>query len=173
MENLKKITEEISKVRKKAIYNYKYSYFLADGNGGMIPDTGRNVKYGDERSGYESFKDEPYNTMVSFSGVTSLRTIKNRSDGEIQGYITERKISNNPEVDKLIVIKEQVRSYIMGEIGVKDEDSFFYYVMDNEPELNFRNNYDSIISQINWWKHLYSEYLDDKNFKKYIDKIVK
>lgn len=174
MNKLKDIIKDIGEIRTKAIYNYEYKYYKAANNGNIELDNTRNNLYGTERAGYERFKQDTLDfgkTSVGYAGVTSLRPYF--TDDVLKGYITETKKQENTPVNALMSIKSRVREFIIEGMKISDLESFEYYVFNNEPTTSFKFTYDSVITQINWWVSMYENYLDDEDFKKFMDKIIK
>ena len=178
---MKSYLKDIQSIRKDNIYNYCYKYWTGDENG-MRLDVHMNNKYGQDRKGYEQYKNdsvvlpdgtlsEPGQIDVSYSGVTSLRTVTDRKTNKVIGYITETKLSDNPARDEAKIIFGKQLQAVMNHLEVHDVQSFMYYINQNMPQMDFRNSVDTYLNKVRYLLELVKDYNDDEEFREFIDKI--
>jgi len=180
---MKVYLKDIQNIRKDNIYNYEYKYWTGTKNRMYLDET-LNDMYGQDRKGYEQYKNdsivlpdgtlsEPGQIDVSYSGVTSLRTVTDRKTNKVIGYITETKLSDNPARDEAKIIFGKQLQAVMNHLEVHDVQSFMYYINQNMPQSDFRDTVDTYLSQVRYLLELVNDYKEDEEFREFIDKIIK
>ena len=165
--------EAVKNLDMSTIYNYKYTYWNVT-EYGMDLDNESNIIYGNKREGYENFKSDNIEKIVSPAGKISLRTVTDRDNREIQGYITEEKLSNQPYIDNAREIYELALEEVKNLLGVQDVESFMYYIDQNISSYNFFDSSEThhFKNSIEGLINLIEEYEYDEKFRKYFDKII-
>ena len=163
---LKDYLEECKKYRIESIYNRKYRYIKK-----IIFDTELENKFGNTRMGYEKYKND-YSIIgnVAFGGYNDLREITDDKNNII-GYILETKLSKNEHFNKIIKIVKKAKEKTIEILKVTDVKSFNYYL--NEIGFNIYNDTNSLIDKIKKLENIIEDYQTDKDFKLYLDKIIK
>lgn len=157
--------EECKQHRIKSIYNYEYRYIKE-----IIYDTEKEERYGTERDGYEQYKKETKGSL-SYGGEVSLRT--NTTDGEIDGYVSEEKLKENINLNKMKDILSRAKQHLMNTLMVKDIGSFEYWLATLDTGMMADNkSVNGITAMIEFYEWIIEAYQGDKDYKKYVDKIV-
>jgi hypothetical protein len=164
---LAKFLEETKQYRIPSIHNEEYSYIKE-----IIWDSAKQSKYGKERSGYEEFKQDSLKNglNIGFSGIHSLREVKDKHDNIIE-YVLESKKTENNNLNELIRIYNDAREELYTILDVKDKETFDYYVDYNIIEGYFRLEANTIIDRLKDLEKMINEYNSDEFYKRYIDKI--
>ncbi len=165
LENIKK---DINNIRKKTIYNYKYEYWMGNEKN-LTNDNHKNKIYGEDRKGYEQFKND-FKGDIGYGGYISFRGLE--KDGELVGCILERKISNNPHVDAAKGLYDQALQETIDILDVKDKISFDYYVREHILEMGYSNSVDNYSRAVERLIELVENFNEDPEFKTYINKII-
>ena len=162
---LKEYLERCKPHRIESIYNTEYKYIKE-----IIWDTEAQEKFGDDRSGYEKFKnDSNYPGNISYSGEIDLR-IRTAKDGTILGYLTEKKMTRN---DSYLIIQknlEDAKEKTIEILQVKDIKNFDYWL---EGKMYSSSGANEMISSIEVLESIITTYAYDEDFKSYLDKIIK
>ena len=177
------ILQEVRKVDKKTICNYTYRYWKGDENH-MILDRGLNEDLGESREGYERYKQRctllPDGTMadpgqvdVSYSGITSLRTLTDRYTDTVIGYITEEKLSITPQRDEAENLYKEALVETKKILKVEDNTAFEYYVNENIHQISMRDSVQNYTQSIENLIEMINNYNLDEEFQHYLTKIVR
>lgn len=163
-ENLYNSVKSIIKINS---YNYNYEYYKKTPNG-MILDIPTNHQYGSTRDGYDSWKKDNIELTASYSGITSVRTLTDRS-GNIDGYILETKLPDRVWHLELKEKYNEVFLEICKIMDVIDTESFRYFV-ENDVELS-KDFGTSVMNKLRHLINVCERYDYDEDFKKLVDKI--
>jgi len=182
--NFLDIKTEMKNLRKETIYNYKYLYYDGDETS-MTLNTEMCEKYGNDRPGYERFKNEPSvvngsttqpgEVDIAYGGYVSVRALTHRGTKKVFGYITEEKLSYSPHRDKARELYDEALKSIKNVLGVRDEKSFQFY-LDDKISFDYMSSRDGVDDYDNAFDRLQEivlEYNDDEEFKAFLDKIIK
>lgn len=182
MSKLQDITKEIKALDKKTIYNYEYEYF----KGQLVPDE-QWSHLSKTREDYEIFKNAPTKLPdgtvaergqidISYGGVVSLRTITNRQDGAVIGYVTETKLSYTPHRDTARKLYDKALIAFREELDVQDIEAFEYWV-NNEWQLDYgmsgRDSISDYVGAIEKMTETVKEYNECEEFRHFLDKVIK
>ena len=165
------LTENLEELTKKSTYAYEYTYLKE-----IVVDEELQKKYGKSREGFEKFKDELYfkdgEQSISYSAKKSLREVK--SNGEITNYIIEERVSDTRFIEEAQKIYEEILSKYEDLFGVNDKENF-YYLLDQSFERNLLTgeSITNYLGKAEILANLYEKYIDEPEFKKYFDKIIK
>jgi len=155
--------------RVEAIYNTEYKYIKE-----IIWDTEAQDKFGSTREGYEKFqKDTDYPGGMSYSGQIDLRIRTNR-EGEVLGYMTESKRTNNDNFDHMLEQYNLAREKLYEILEVKDKETFNYWLEEEAPfMISMRMGANETITAIENLENIVIKYNDEDHidFKQFIDKI--
>lgn len=160
---LEEFNLDIENNRIEAIYNYEYQYFKS-----MIPDTEAQLKYGNERSGYEKYKQEHIGMDIGHSREQSLRIVS--KDGVIEGYIVETKRTVNTKLGILSDAYNNARAKFAEILGCTDTKMLFYWLDENiSISYNEANSYMYAVRKLD---SLLNDYYNDEDFKEFIDRLI-
>lgn len=163
---MKDILDELETLKSNSIYNYEYKYIKE-----IIWDDERNSKYGNDRNGYEKYKQEDTNTYITFSGKTSLRIVEDRTTGEIVGYIAESECKDKSE-KRIYELRDLAKKEFYNALGVTNISEFEFWYNEYYGTCDFRNSsYTIVFNQIKQLINIVKRYNEDEDFKKFIDKI--
>lgn len=155
--------------RVEAIYNTEYKYIKE-----IIWDDEANEKFGSSRTGYEKFKnDKDYSGSMSHGGTTDLR-VRTDKDGNILGYMTESKRTNNDNYEHMLKQYELAKAKLIELLDVKDLTNFEYVLEEFSPfRVSMRMGANETIDAIEGLERIYTMYNhpDETEFKDFIDKI--
>lgn len=163
------LLEQADTLKYEKIYNYKYSYFTKTPNG-MREDTEANHKYGEDREGYEDWKSDNPNLDMSYSGVTTVRTIT--TNKEVVGYMFEEKLPNTPWLEKIDGLLSEAWISFCIELNIVDEPAMEYFLFDGIIG-DYRDNGEDRITKFKVLINCINKYNDEEEqeYKQLIDKI--
>lgn len=154
--------DECHKHRIGAIYDVEYKYIKE-----IIWDDCAQEKYGKSREGYEQYKSENPG-QYSYAGMVSLREV-NHSSGETTYFIEEKRAVNS-DLSDIVKQYELAKAKLYEILEVKDVQSFEIFLTEYK-DLYFTKDVNTIISNIKGFENFLSEYNNDPDFKRVIDKI--
>lgn len=164
---LKELYDTVHSVIKSNSYNYHYEYYKKTPNG-MVLDIPLNHQYGSTRDGYDSWKKDNKELTASYSGMTSVRTVTDRT-GYVDGYIFETKLPDRTWHTELKEKYDAAFLEICKLLEVKDIESFGYFV-ENDVELS-KDYSTSIMNKLRHIIDVFERYEYDDDFRKLVDKI--
>lgn len=158
--------KKADKIKHDNINNFKYVYWMKTPNGMRLNET-YNHKYGDSRKGYELWKTDNQNLVVSYGGNVSLRGIRERKSNHLIGYITEEKLSDESWKKEIMDLTDECFETLCEELDVKDTDTFEYFIYENM----FDDVAYDLESKLEIMVSVYNKYKTDDDYRKLIDKI--
>jgi len=170
MKELEKLLKDIKEIYKKDAWNYRYQYFTKSGKD-IIYDEKFNDIFGSDRSGYEKYKSENLDSYIEVSGKVSLREVKDSISRETIGYITEEKLPGEGSIQRAREIYEETFNIVREILKVKDNESFMFYVIQNEPKYDFKPSINEYIQRTEWLVELVRDYENDEEFRHFLNKI--
>jgi len=156
---LKKYIEMFEPHKLEAIYNKEYRYIKE-----IIWDDELNSTLGSTRKGYEKFDKG----LVSYSGEVSLRTVT--KEGNIVGYITETNLTSNVKSSMFREFYQMAKEETYRILDVKDKESFDYWLEDSGKGISFEG-FNHYINGIKSLENVIEEYIEDEDFRRFLDKI--
>lgn len=168
---MKDYLKEIREISKKNALDYRYKYYELEGES-LVPSKKCEV-FGEDRKGFEKFKQTNNDSYVDVSGKISLRRVVDIVSNKTIGYVSEEKIPGEGSVSKARDIYEQAYNDVCESLGVQDNQSFAFYVSQNSPTFDFRESIEEYIQKVRWLNELVNDYKDDVEFRHFLDKIIK
>jgi len=160
---------------KQVVFNYNYKYWSGD-ESHMFLNKDIQEKFGNSREGFENFKNESLsseNVNISHSGYVSLRTITNKKDNKIIGYVSEEKVRNNSHYKEAENIYNSHFKQFIKLLNVQDEESLNYYLDSKYIDFSFVPNLNSYLQKSEQLNIILNDYEYDEEFQKFFDKIIK
>jgi len=170
MKELEKLLKSLREIYKKDAWNYKYQYFTKSGKD-IIYSEKFNKMFGDDRNGYEKYRKDNPDSYVEVSGKVSLREVKDNISNKTVGYITEEKLPGEGSIQRAREIYEETFNIVREILKVKDNESFMFYVIQNEPRYDFRPSIEEYIQRTEWLVELVREYENNEEFRHFLNKI--
>lgn len=163
------LLKQADTLKYQKIYNYNYTYYVKTLHG-MRDDIESNHKYGNTREGYESWQNDNSRCTMSYSGVTTVRTIT--ENNEITGYMFEEKLPNSPWLEKMDVLLEEAWKSFCSELEIVDEESMQYFLF-NDTFSDYRDDGADRITKFNILLNCIEKYNDinELDYKQLINKI--
>jgi len=165
---MKNILEKAKTIKKNSLETqYQYKYFFIDGDK-ITP-----VEKDPSRETFEKFRKD---TGFSFDypGKVSYREFF--KDNELKGFVLEDKVKKKTQYSEDIKkLYEEAFAYIVKELDIQDVDNFEYF-LENENFFDFDLNMSNVtfyVNKINFLNDILRRYNSDKDFKQYLDKIIK
>ncbi len=165
-----KFLKQAEALNRENLYNFKYEYFVKTLHG-YKEDTETNHKYGTTRAGYEQWCKDNRSLIASYSGVTSVRTITDRSndDNKEVGCIFETKLKDYTWQKDIAKLVDECFVALCEVLEVKDVDNFKYFIYKDVPQYN---DMDAVyISKLEIMVDVFEQYGYDEDYKNFIDKI--
>lgn len=157
-------------IERDNAYNYKYTYWVATPNG-MRLDVARNHEYGEDRVGYEKWKNnEPQSWYAEHAGQISLRPVIDRKDGNaIVGYITEERRSDYLWQQEIKALVDECFDKLCEVLHVNDVENFRYFIFSDlglfkDYKMELRTRLDIMVE-------VYERYNECDDYKRLICKI--
>jgi len=165
------LIKKFKELKKETIYNYKYSFFNKDEKGNLMVNEEFNSKYKDNRAGYDNFRED-YQCQVGYAEELSLRPILKTDDDEIKNLIIlEEKLSYETYTERANKIEKEAKKEFIDIIKAKDLDMLDIFLSD-KILIDYHITTDNLLNNIKTYLNLIEQYKKDKDFKKYIDKII-
>lgn len=161
---LSQYLENCKKHRIESIYNIEYRYIKE-----IIWDDEANNKFGNDRTGYEKFKNDfNYPGDLTYSGLVDLR-VRIDKEGNALGYITETKLTYNESYNIMYSQYSQAKEKLYEILEIKNRETFDYW-FNNYSYVNLKSGND-IIYSIKSLEEIIVKYNEEEEFKKFIDAI--
>jgi len=143
--------------------SYIYEYFSKDEALNSYKDNYRQTKYGSSREGFEQFKKEGLN--IAYPGEVSYREYNG-------GFVLEKKIqkSNKLTMDSKKLYEDFYKE-VVEKLNVKDEVSFKFYI--EEIPILEMSSFQYYKGKAEALNEILSKYEKDKDYKKFLDKVIK
>jgi len=165
----KDYSKELQLIYKDTLKNYEYKYYNKTSMG-MELNEDANTYFGNNRAGYEYFKQENPDSTVDYAN-TSLRTVYDSVSKKITGYITEKTLSCTPQKDEARKIFNLQLQEVINYLDVKDEAAFMFYINAEMESSDFNTSVDYYKSKVSYLVDLIQEYNEDEEFRYFINKI--
>lgn len=160
---LQEFIDNCQKERIEAIYNAEYKYIKE-----IIWDDEKNNQYGTTREGYENFKQDN-NGSISHSHEIYLRENKDIKTKETLGYLIESKRTSNDNYNIMYDNFKKAKEKFIEMLEVEDTEAFEYWLESYTSIYLAKAN--EIINSIKTLDNILIKYNEDKEFKRFIDKI--
>lgn len=159
---IKQFLNEVKSLKKETAYDYDYRYYNID-------EEGRLVEYKLEDSSRKTYEKFKTGKSVGYSGKVSLREVE--VDGVLVGYVAEAKKPTYPHKEKAKEIYEEAFSSFVKEYNVKDVEMLKWYMVQNVPQLEWWEGFESTISEIKFLAEIEEEMDADEDFQRFFKKM--